>query len=188
MNCPTSFAEEASLCKARWADRAALISAAGRENRLAARDGNRFFLAPWLFVALVRNALVVLLLQAGAPAGYLAAALYMQDARGLYILTLPVLGAFNLSGLFSLGYDFTLERIEKLRTRRTLERYVSRNLVKEILENPASYYNSMRGVRKPATIPFLRYRRFHIDDRERRSGAARFAVERVSDAHGWRGV
>ncbi len=65
-----------------------------------------------------------------------------------------MLGAFNLSSLFSLGDDFTLERIEKLRTRRTLERYVSRNLVKEILENPGSYYNSMRGVRKPATVPF----------------------------------
>jgi len=110
--------------------------------------------AAWLLVALVRNALVVLLLQAGATAGYLGIAFYMQDARGLYILTLPVLGAFNLGSLFSLGYDFTLERIEKLRTRRTLERYVSRNLVKEILENPGSYYNSMRGVRKPATILF----------------------------------
>ncbi len=110
--------------------------------------------AAWLLVALVRNALVVLLLQAGATAGYLGVAFYMQDARGLYILTLPVLGAFNLGSLFSLGYDFTLERIEKLRTRRTLERYVSRNLVKEILENPGSYYNSMRGVRKPATILF----------------------------------
>ena len=111
-------------------------------------------MAAWLLVALVRNALVVLLLQAGATAGYLGIAFYMQDARGLYILTLPVLGAFNLGSLFSLGYDFTLERIEKLRTRRTLERYVSRNLVKEILENPGSYYNSMRGVRKPATILF----------------------------------
>ena len=111
-------------------------------------------LAAWLFVALLRNALVVLLLQAGATAGYLGVAFYMQDARGLYILTLPVLGAFNLGSLFSLGYDFTLERIEKLRTRRTLERYISRNLVKEILENPDSYYNSMRGVRKPATILF----------------------------------
>ena len=67
---------------------------------------------------------------------------------------MPVLGAFNLSGLFSLGYDFTLERLEKLRTRRTLERYVSKNLVKEILDNPDSFYSSLRGVRIPATILF----------------------------------
>jgi adenylate cyclase len=47
-----------------------------------------------------------------------------------------------------------LERLEKLRTRRTLERYVSKNLVKEILENPDSFYSSLRGVRLPATILF----------------------------------
>jgi adenylate cyclase len=35
-----------------------------------------------------------------------------------------------------------------------LERYVSKNLVKEILENPDSYYSSLRGVRVPATILF----------------------------------
>jgi adenylate cyclase len=44
--------------------------------------------------------------------------------------------------------------MEKLRTRRTLERYVSKNLVKEILDNPDSFYSSLRGVRIPATILF----------------------------------
>jgi adenylate cyclase len=44
--------------------------------------------------------------------------------------------------------------MEKLRTRRTLERYVSKNLVKEILDNPDSFYSSLRGVRLPATILF----------------------------------
>jgi adenylate cyclase len=47
-----------------------------------------------------------------------------------------------------------LERVEKMRTRRTLERYVSKNLVKEILDNPDSFYSSLRGVRIPATILF----------------------------------
>ncbi len=47
-----------------------------------------------------------------------------------------------------------MERIEKLRTRRTLERYVSKNLVKEILDNPDSFYSNLRGVRIPATILF----------------------------------
>ena len=41
-----------------------------------------------------------------------------------------------------------------MRTRRTLERYVSKNLVKEILDNPGGYYSSLRGVRVPATILF----------------------------------
>jgi adenylate cyclase len=121
--------------------------------------GNLFLLlgagfAAWLVVAFVRQTLVALLLLIGISAGYLAAVVWFYNAHNLFLLTLPVMGAFNLGGLFSLGYDFTLERMEKVRTRRTLERYVSKNLVKEILENPDSFYSSLRGVRLPATILF----------------------------------
>ena len=110
--------------------------------------------AAWLVVAFVRQSLLALLLLIATSAGYLGAAVYFYDTRNLFILALPVLGAFNLSGLFALMYDFTLERLEKLRTRRTLERYVSKNLVKEILENPDSFYGTLRGVRIPVTILF----------------------------------
>jgi adenylate cyclase len=108
----------------------------------------------WLVVAFVRQTLVAMLLLIGLGAGYLAGVVWVYNAHNLFLLTLPVLGAFSLSGLFSLGYDFTLERLEKLRTRRTLERYVSKNLVKEILDNPDSFYGNLRGVRLPATILF----------------------------------
>lgn len=108
----------------------------------------------WLLVAFVRQSLLALLLLIAISAAYLGATVFFYDTRGLFILFLPVLAAFVLSGLFALGYDFTLERLEKLRTRRTLERYVSKNLVKEILENPDSFYSSLRGVRIPATILF----------------------------------
>jgi len=111
-------------------------------------------LAAWLVVTFVRQTLLALLLLLASSAGYLAAVVWLYNAHNLFLLTLPVLAAFNLSGLFSLGYDFTLERLEKLRTRRTLERYVSKNLVKEILDNPDSFYSSLRGIRLPATILF----------------------------------
>ncbi|HEX4640106.1 MAG TPA: CHASE2 domain-containing protein [Chthoniobacterales bacterium] len=111
-------------------------------------------LAAWLVVVFIRQTLVALVLLIGLGAGYLAAVVWLYNSHNLFLLTLPVLGAFSLSGLFSLGYDFTLERLEKLRTRRTLERYVSKNLVKEILDNPDSFYSNLRGVRLPATILF----------------------------------
>jgi adenylate cyclase len=111
-------------------------------------------LVAWLVVVFVRQTLVALLLLLSLGAGYVGAVVFFYNTQNLFLLTLPVLGAFSLSGLFSLGYDFTLERLEKLRTRRTLERYVSKNLVKEILENPDSFYSSLRGVRLPATILF----------------------------------
>jgi len=86
--------------------------------------------------------------------GYLLVARLLYDAWGFLLLTVPVLSAFTLGGFTCLAFDYTLERLEKLRTRRTLERYVSKNLVKEILENPDSYYHSLLGVRVPATMLF----------------------------------
>ena len=111
-------------------------------------------LSAWSLIAFLRRPVVSLLTLVGVTLALLLVARYVYDARGLLLLTVPVLIAFIGSGASSLGLDYALERTEKLKTRRTLERYVSRNLVKEILDNPGSYYNSMRGVRKPATILF----------------------------------
>jgi adenylate cyclase len=108
----------------------------------------------WLLVGFVRKPLVSLGALVAITAAYLGMARLLYDNNGLLLLTIPVLSAFVLSGSFSLGFEYFLERLEKLRTRRTLERYVSKNLVKEILENPDSYYSSLRGVRVPVTILF----------------------------------
>ncbi len=59
-----------------------------------------------------------------------------------------------------LGYDFLHERVEKTRFRRTLERYVSKDIVKELLDNPATYYTTLGGVRKPVTVLFSDVRGF----------------------------
>ena len=111
-------------------------------------------LVAWLLVAFVRKPLICLGGLVAITVGYLGTARLLYDHTGLLLLTVPVLSAFLLSGSFSLGFEYFLERLEKLRTRRTLERYVSKNLVKEILENPDSYYSTLRGVRVPVTILF----------------------------------
>jgi adenylate cyclase len=111
-------------------------------------------LVAWLLVAFVRKPLICLLGLVAATVSYLVTARLLYDNAGLLLLTVPVLSALVLSGSFSLGFEYFLERLEKVRTRRTLERYVSKNLVKEILDNPDSYYSSLRGVRVPVTILF----------------------------------
>jgi adenylate cyclase len=108
----------------------------------------------WLLIAFLRRPLLCLGTLIAIAVVYLGAARFLYDKSGLLLLTVPVLSALLLSGLFSLGFEYALERLEKLRTRRTLERYVSKNLVKEVLENPASYYSSLRGARVPVTILF----------------------------------
>jgi len=118
----------------------ALVSAAG--------------LAAWALVAFLRRPLLCFGALVAITAIYLGMARLFYDKSGLLLLTVPVLAALLLSGSSSLGFEYALERLEKLRTRRTLERYVSKNLVKEILENPDSYYSSLKGVRVPVTILF----------------------------------
>jgi adenylate cyclase len=113
-----------------------------------------FGLLAWALVAYVRRPLLSILLMVMITLAYLGAVRLFYDRSGLLVLTVPVLSNFLISGGFSLGFEYALERIEKLRTRRTLERYVSKNLVKEILENPDSYYHSLLGVRVPATMLF----------------------------------
>jgi adenylate cyclase len=108
----------------------------------------------WSLIAFLRRPLLCLGALVVITAAYLGAARLFYDNSGLLLLTVPVLCALILSGSFSLGFEYALERIEKLRTRRTLERYVSKNLVKEVLENPDSYYSSLRGARVPVSILF----------------------------------
>jgi len=111
-------------------------------------------LVAWSLVAFLRRPLLCLVAFIAITGTYLGAARFLYDKTGLLLLTVPVLSALVLSGLFSLSFEYVLEWREKLRTRRTLERYVSKNLVKEVLENPDSYYSSLRGARLPVTVLF----------------------------------
>jgi adenylate cyclase len=108
----------------------------------------------WIVVAFVRRPFICLLTLLVISGAYLGVSRILYDTRGLLIMVVPTLSVFLGSGLLGLGFEYTLERLEKLRTRRTLERYVSKNLVKEILDNPGGYYNSMLGSRKPVTVLF----------------------------------
>src|SRR5206468_6861302 len=109
-------------------------------------------LVAWSLVAFLRRPLLCLGTLVLITVADLGAARFFYDKTGLLLLTVPVLSALALCGLFSLGFEYVLDRLEKLRTRRTLERYVSRTLVKEVLENPDSYYSSLRGARLRVTV------------------------------------
>jgi adenylate cyclase len=111
-------------------------------------------LIAWSLIAFLRKPLVCVGGLVAITATYLGTARLFYDHIGLLLTTVPVLSALLLSGSVSLGFEYFLERLEKVRTRRTLERYVSKNLVKEVLENPDSYYSTLKGVRVPVTILF----------------------------------
>ena len=108
----------------------------------------------WGVIPFLRRPILSLLSLIAIAVIYLAAARLAYDRSGFILATVPVLSTLMLCSVSTLGIDYAIERREKLRTRRTLERYVSKNLVKEILENPGGYFNSLKGSRMPATILF----------------------------------
>ena len=65
-----------------------------------------------------------------------------------------------LAGLTAFGYDFSLERREKARVRRSLERYVSRDVVRELLDNESGLLGQLGGVRKDVAVLFSDVRGF----------------------------
>jgi len=60
----------------------------------------------------------------------------------------------NLTILLGLAADFALERVDKRRVRQALERYVSRDVVREMLDRPKVYEQALGGVTKRVTILF----------------------------------
>ena len=68
--------------------------------------------------------------------------------------------ALAFAGLTSFGYDFALERREKARVRRSLERYVSRDVVKELLDHQSEVLSQLGGVRKEVALLFSDVRGF----------------------------
>lgn len=78
-------------------------------------------------------------------------------AYNLLSLYVPIVGPsalLDVTVLVGLMFDFARERLEKNRVRRTLERYVSHNVVRELLDKPQLYADALGGVMKPVSILF----------------------------------
>jgi adenylate cyclase len=80
-------------------------------------------------------------------------------ANQVVFCTSPLL-TLNLASLTTFAYDYTTERRERARVRKTLERYVSKNVVGALLDNPEPYMNSLGGVRRKVTVLFADLRNF----------------------------
>ena len=100
--------------------------------------------SPWLRL----GALVVV------DAGTLWGVLLAHDHLSTYLPALPALVQLNVTVLLALVGEFAWERVEKTRVRRTLEKYVSSNVVREMLDQPKQFEQSLGGVVKPVAILF----------------------------------
>lgn len=91
---------------------------------------------------------------------YWYAAQWLFDHANLVVPVASPLLVLIISGVFVLTYDYFVQQFERTRVRRTLERYVSKDLVKELLDNPATFFHTLGGVRRPVTVLFSDLRGF----------------------------
>ncbi|MFZ5806933.1 MAG: CHASE2 domain-containing protein [Verrucomicrobiota bacterium] len=92
--------------------------------------------------------------------GYLAGLQILYNHAGYFILSLAPTLIFASGSLVTLTYEFLLVRRERARVRSTLEKYVSQNVVKELLDHSKEYEHSLGGARKNVTVLFSDIRGF----------------------------
>lgn len=92
--------------------------------------------------------------------GHLFLVRWAFNSLGVFLPVLLPLLILSLGVITGTMFDYVHERLERKRMRSTLERYVSPDIVKEILENPLSFLNSLGGERKKATMLFCDLRGF----------------------------
>jgi len=102
--------------------------------------------------AVINRPLLLGITLAGVSAAYLGVTALGFDFAHRVIPFLAPLLVFDSSSVLSLYWKWLLERRERARMRRMFERFVSKNVVKEVVENRQSYLHQMGGVRKPVAI------------------------------------
>ena len=96
----------------------------------------------------------------GGSGLFLGASWVSYNSLQTYPITIAPLLALNGGGIVAIIYQFVVEQLERARTRKTLERYVSRNLVSELLDNREEFMEASMGKRKPVTVLFSDLRGF----------------------------
>jgi adenylate cyclase len=89
-------------------------------------------------------------------------ALLLFNHSSIYVPLVAPMMELNLTVLLGLISDLTWERVEKNRVRRTLEKYVSKNVVRELLDEPKAYAQSLGGVVRPVSVLFSDIRGYSI--------------------------
>jgi adenylate cyclase len=106
----------------------------------------------WLVAGFVAGTILWLLLCAAA-----------LSFSSFFLPAAPPLLTWLLCGVAGIACDVSLERRERSRMRATLERYVSKDVVQEIADNPDSYLQTLGGQRKEMVALFSDLKGFTSD-------------------------
>ena len=121
---------------------------------IALGGGIAWGLARFIHVPTTRLLLVFL-----GVAAWLLASVKLYDLSWIVPVLSPALALTGTGFLYSV-VEQVLDRREKATLRRTFERYVSKDIVKELVDNPEGWLNATKGQRKPITVLFSDVRGF----------------------------
>jgi adenylate cyclase len=108
----------------------------------------------------IHHALLKMLLLAGTAVTFLVAC-QLAFTRGHCVLPMmPALFCLVTTGSFGVVFQFALEQIERRRYRNVLDRYVSENVARAILDDKRSFEEALTGRKRPVTILFSDIRGF----------------------------
>jgi len=114
----------------------------------------------WLLGALVRRPILRLTMLVLAAGTFVQSAHLIADDSGQLLNLGGPLLTLLASGIVWSASEQVLDRVERQRTRRALERYVGHDVAHEVLDNPQTYFNVLGGVRKEITVLFSDVRGF----------------------------
>ena len=124
----------------------------------------------WLTLGTV---IVALLICLGIPQALLKGLLLIAAAVALMVASqmafsygncvvalMPPLFCLVSTGSFGIIFEYTLEQFERRRYRNVLDRYVSKNVAKTILDDRRSFVEALKGRKQPVTVLFSDIRGF----------------------------
>lgn len=116
-------------------------------------------LLAWGLILLVSHPLLRFFIIILIPFAYLFLLQYLYDHEGLFLISFSPIFTFASGAITCTIYEFVLERLEKSRIRGQFEKYVSQNVVAQMLDNPA-FESVLSGSRRPVTVLFSDIRGF----------------------------
>lgn len=108
----------------------------------------------------IPQAVLKAILLAGATVVFFAICQFVFTHDGLVVTMMPPLFCLIGTGSFGIVLEYTLEQFERRRYRNVLDRYVSKNVAKTILEDRRSFVEALKGRKQPVTVLFSDIRGF----------------------------
>jgi adenylate cyclase len=108
----------------------------------------------------IPQALLKGLLLLGATVAFLVECQMLFNNHNLVLPMMPALFCFVATGAFGIIFEYALEQLERRRYRNVLDRYVSKNVAKTILNDRRSFVEALKGRKQPVTVLFSDIRGF----------------------------